>query len=1026
MTFRGIGEDDELGRSLHGLGDVNGDGRADFIIGAHGVRPSGVYEAGAAYVIFGGQSLPPLVTGPDLAAAGQEYDGIDAGDKAGWSVTGAGDMNRDFGGDFAVSAKGADPLGRSNAGETYLFFGEPIEPPTALACSADGGTVTVTWTNGELYDTVVIIRDGVVIATLPGTDSSFVDTGVAPGLHSYEIYGTIGIFRSAATAECVVDIPPPPENPTCSAIGDTPTITWSNPVIYDEIRVSRNGVLIATLAGTETSYDDPGLAPGIYLYEVRGVVGGTPSDPAQCSAEVLAPITDFVCSAIAHTVFLSWTNGQAYSFIELFRDGILEAELPGATNSYTDLEVPAGLHTYSLVAHGPSTETLPVACEIVVLDQPFNAACTSENGFVTLTWQNGSVYDGIEIERNGVLVATLPGTATIFTETVPPGTYLYEITGTAPNSESAKTPCEVVAPGCPSGLQCSAVGEEATLTWVNAELYDDVLVTLDGTVIQTLAGDATATGISPLAPGTYTICVVGVINGGTCEACCELTVPIPPTNAACSAVGNVVTLTWTNGETYDFIDILRNGVQIDTVAGSMESYTDTEVPVGLHTYGIVATIDGGTTLPLPCEVEVLPPISVECAAEAGNVTLSWSPGGEYDTVEILRDGVLIAQVPGVEGSFIDEGVAPGTYVYTLTGLSGTSQTDPVDCTVIVPEPVIELECSLADGVTVTLEWTNVEVEGTVLVLRNEQLITTLGGSVSTYTEGPMAPGVYVYCVINEIDGNTSVPTCCEVVVPVPPTMLLCHSTVEGPEVAWMNGEAYDSILVFRDGVLLDELAGDAESYLDPGLPAGEYEYRIIGVVQGFHSAPATCTVSVPHPPEVTCSEQNPNFVLNITLLSTFESIVVLRNGEQVAQVAPIPGTVFEHHDQVPLPGSYFYEVIGVVGDEDVSQPGECNGVMLVFVRGDANNDMELDIADIVWILNYLFQDGPPPPCMDAADTNSDGFVNVADAVYMAGYLFLDGLPPEAPFPTPGLDPYDPAVEEPEDKDQLGCASSVWD
>ena len=83
-----------------------------------------------------------------------------------------------------------------------------------------------------------------------------------------------------------------------------------------------------------------------------------------------------------------------------------------------------------------------------------------------------------------------------------------------------------------------------------------------------------------------------------------------------------------------------------------------------------------------------------------------------------------------------------------------------------------------------------------------------------------------------------------------------------------------------------------------------------------------------------------------------------------------------------------------------------------FLRGDSNGDRRLDIADGIFILNFLFSGGKVPPCVDAADVNDDATVDISDGVAILDYLFLGGKVPAAPGPTvPGLDPT---------PDALGC------
>ena len=85
------------------------------------------------------------------------------------------------------------------------------------------------------------------------------------------------------------------------------------------------------------------------------------------------------------------------------------------------------------------------------------------------------------------------------------------------------------------------------------------------------------------------------------------------------------------------------------------------------------------------------------------------------------------------------------------------------------------------------------------------------------------------------------------------------------------------------------------------------------------------------------------------------------------------------------------------------QPGviELVPVYPPFVRGDCNGDGNHDIADGVFLLNYLFQDGPTPGCQAACDANGDGMTDSSDAIYIFNYRFLDGPPPPAPFPECG-------------------------
>jgi hypothetical protein len=131
--------------------------------------------------------------------------------------------------------------------------------------------------------------------------------------------------------------------------------------------------------------------------------------------------------------------------------------------------------------------------------------------------------------------------------------------------------------------------------------------------------------------------------------------------------------------------------------------------------------------------------------------------------------------------------------------------------------------------------------------------------------------------------------------------------------------------------------------------------------------------------------------------------------ENDAVVATVPG------GQSPLDlrdvpsGPHTYRFFAVKGAQ-TCYGGMCEVTVEVaqsFRRGDVNGDGKVNIVDPLALAHYLFQRGPAPACLDAADVNDNGAVlgNTAGIIYLLGYLFQSGPAPANPGPTTcGLDP----------------------
>jgi len=67
---------------------------------------------------------------------------------------------------------------------------------------------------------------------------------------------------------------------------------------------------------------------------------------------------------------------------------------------------------------------------------------------------------------------------------------------------------------------------------------------------------------------------------------------------------------------------------------------------------------------------------------------------------------------------------------------------------------------------------------------------------------------------------------------------------------------------------------------------------------------------------------------------------------------------------------------------------------LTLLPGDINGDSgEPNIADLVYLVDYMFNMGPPPPVINLSDVNGDCEQNIADLVYLVDFMFNGGPAP---------------------------------
>jgi hypothetical protein len=131
-AFHGESEGDNSGRSVASAGDIDGDGRADLLIGAP-FRDQGDEWTGKTYLVLAATIYAQLLVLPvdtsfPLRFADLTFAGEDAADMSGWAVASAGDVDGDGTADVLIGASDNNysAFPGPNVGKTYLFLGSTL------------------------------------------------------------------------------------------------------------------------------------------------------------------------------------------------------------------------------------------------------------------------------------------------------------------------------------------------------------------------------------------------------------------------------------------------------------------------------------------------------------------------------------------------------------------------------------------------------------------------------------------------------------------------------------------------------------------------------------------------------------------------------------------------------------------------------------------------------------------------------------------------------------------------------------